>query len=110
MPTDTEVNYVEENPEVNYVEDNEDTSTLIDTSIGEPSETDASGVTSDNGGENGDNGSNESSEQVSSEEEPTNVNYEDFYKQCLQTVGKDSDAITPKNLDEVRQLMTQGAQ
>lgn len=110
MPTDTEVNYVEENPEVNYVEDNEDTSTLIDTSTGEPSEIDASGVTSDNDGENGDNGSNESSEQVSSEEEPTNVNYEDFYKQCLQTVGKDSDAITPKNLDEVRQLMTQGAQ
>ena len=110
MPTDTEVNYVEENPEVNYVEDNEDTSTLIDTSTGEPSETDASGVALNNGGENDDNGSNESSEQVSSEGEPTNVNYEDFYKQCLQTVGKDSDAITPKNLDEVRQLMTQGAQ
>ena len=110
MPTDTEVNYVEENPEVNYAEDTENTSTLIDTSTGEPSETDTSGVTSDNGGENGDNGSNESSEQVNSEGEPTNVNYEDFYKQCLQTVGKDSDAITPKNLDEVRQLMTQGAQ
>ena len=110
MPTDTEVNYVEENPEVNYAEDTENTSTLIDTSTGEPSETDASGVTSDNGGENGDSGSNESSEQVNSEGEPTNVNYEDFYKQCLQTVGKDSDAITPKNLDEVRQLMTQGAQ
>ena len=110
MPTDPDVNYVEENPEVNYVEDNEDTSTLIDTSTGEPSEIDASGVTSDNDGENGNNGSNESSEQVSSEEEPTNVNYEDFYKQCLQTVGKDSDAITTKNLDEVRQLMAQGAQ
>lgn len=110
MPIDTEVNYVEENPEVNYVEDTEDTSTLIDTSTGEPSETDASGEASNNDGENVDTGSNESSEQVSSEEEPSKVDYEDFYKQCLQAVGKDTDAITPKNLDEVRQLMSQGAQ
>ena len=110
MPIDTEVNYVEENPEVNYVEDTENTSTLIDTSTGEPSETDVSGEASNNDGENVDTGSNESSEQVSSEEEPSKVDYEDFYKQCLQTVGKDSNAITPKNLDEVRQLMAQGAQ
>ena len=110
MPIDTEVNYVEENPEVNYVEDTENTSTLIDTSTGEPSETDVSGEASNNDGENDDNGSNESSEQVSSEEEPSKVDYEDFYKQCLQSVGKDADAITPKNLDEVRQLMSQGAQ
>lgn len=110
MPIDTEVNYVEENPEVNYVEDAENTSTLIDTSTGEPSETDANGEASNNDGENVDIGSNESSEQVSSEEEPSKVDYEDFYKQCLQTVGKDTDAITPKNLDEVRQLMAQGAQ
>lgn len=110
MSLDTEVNYVEENPEVNYVEDTENASTLIDTSTGEPSETDASGEASNNDGENVDTGSNESSEQVSSEEEPSKVDYEDFYKKCLQAVGKDTDAITPKNLDEVRQLMSQGAQ
>lgn len=109
MPIDTEVNYVEENPEVNYVEDTENASTLIDTSTGETPSSDVSGVSSDEGA-NVDDGSNESSEQVSSEEEPSKVDYEDFYKQCLQSVGKDADAITPKNLDEVRQLMSQGAQ
>lgn len=109
MSIDTDVNYVEENPEVNYVEGNEDDSTLIDTVSGEPSESDASGESSDTDVNEG-NGSNESSEQLSSEEEPSNVDYEDFYKQCLQTVGKDTDAITPKNLEEVRQLMSQGAQ
>ena len=113
MPIDTEVNYVEETPEVHYVEENENTSTLIDTLTGEPSESDTSGEVLDNGDANVDSGSNESSEQVSSEEEPTtedNVDYKDFYKQCLQTVGKDANTITPKNLDEVKQLMTQGAQ
>jgi hypothetical protein len=109
MSIDTDVNYVEENPEVNYVEENEDNSTLIDTVSGEPSESDASGELSDTDVNEG-NGSNESSEQLSSEGEPSNVDYEDFYKQCLQTVGKDADVITPKNLDEVRQLMSQGAQ
>lgn len=109
MSIDTDVNYVEENPEVNYVEGNEDDSTLIDTVSGEPSESDASGESSDTDVNEG-NGSNESSEQLSSEGEPSNVDYEDFYKQCLQSVGKDADAITPKNLDEVRQLMSQGAQ
>lgn len=111
MSIDTDVNYVEENPEVNYVEENEGDSTLIDTASGEPSESDASGEVSDTDVNEG-NGSNESSEQLSSEGEPANdnVDYEDFYKQCLQSVGKDADAITPKNLEEVRQLMSQGAQ
>lgn len=109
MSIDTDVNYVEENPEVNYVDENEGDSTLIDTVSGEPSESDASGESSDTDVNEG-NGSNESSEQLNSEEEPSNVDYEDFYKQCLQTVGKDTDTITPKNLDEVRQLMSQGAQ
>lgn len=113
MGINTDVNYIEETPEVNYVDDNEDNTTLIDTSTGETPESDVDGVSSDEGA-NVDNGSNESSEQGNSEGEPANVDdnvdYEDFYKQCLQSVGKDADTITPKNLDEVRQLMSQGAQ
>ena len=113
MGINTDVNYIEDTPEVNYVDDNEDNTTLIDTSTGETPESDVSGVSSDEGA-NVDDGSNESSGQTNLEEEPANVDdnvdYEDFYKQCLQSVGKDADAITPKNLDEVRQLMSQGAQ
>lgn len=113
MSINTDVNYVEDTPEVNYVEEDEDNTTLIDTSTGESSESDVSGVSSDEGA-SVDDGSNESSDQIGSEGEPANVDdnvdYEDFYKQCLQSVGKDADAITPKNLDEVRQLMSQGAQ